>query len=148
VKTPEGNVAFRKGVMSQAMTDYGITLGAASSHYNHAFIQARKASAQDTALAALLEGLGRPEDKKGGRKKKVVVPPQQPEQQDAGAVSEVLESNVLAITFQPKVEELEAPAAEVQEQPAIEAPKQDTKSEMKRKGNRNTKKAAEQQPAA
>jgi hypothetical protein len=61
-----GNTGFRKSVMSYLMDEFSITLGAASTHYNYAFIQAKK----DPALLPLLEGLGRPEDKKGGRKPK------------------------------------------------------------------------------
>ena len=61
-----GNTGFRKTVMCYLMDQFGITLGAASTHYNYAFIQAKK----DPVLLPLLEGLGRPEDKKGGRKPK------------------------------------------------------------------------------
>lgn len=70
VNTREGNTLFRKNVMHSAMEAFGITLASAATHYNHAFIEARKAAATDPALATLLEGLGRPEDKKGGRKPK------------------------------------------------------------------------------
>ena len=58
---------------------FGCTLAAAATHYNHAFIEARKASELEgnEALKELLVGLGRPEDKKGGRKKKAVEVAQQ-----------------------------------------------------------------------
>lgn len=62
-----GNTAFRKAVICYAMDEFGITLASAATHYNHAFKEARKIA----DLVPLLEGLGRPEDKKGGRKPKV-----------------------------------------------------------------------------
>jgi hypothetical protein len=65
-----GNTVFRKTVMAFVMDEYGATLAAAATHYNHAFIEARKMAATNPTLAAQLEGLGRPEDKKGGRKPK------------------------------------------------------------------------------
>ena len=68
VNSREGNIVFRKEVRFAVMEAFGATEASASTHYNHAFIQARKMP----ELAALLEGLGRPEDKKGGRKPKVV----------------------------------------------------------------------------
>ena len=68
VNSREGNVIFRKAVRFAVMEAFGATEASASTHYNHAFIQARK----NPELAALLEGLGRPEDKKGGRKPKQV----------------------------------------------------------------------------
>ena len=74
VNTREGNTAFRKAVIAHLEEDFGITHAAGATHYNHAFIDAKTRSATDPALAALLVGLGRPEDKKGGRKKKVVPP--------------------------------------------------------------------------
>lgn len=70
VKTREGNTAFRKTVIAFIMEQFGATLASAATHYNHAFIDARKKAETDTVLAEQLEGLGRPEDKKGGRKPK------------------------------------------------------------------------------
>jgi hypothetical protein len=70
VNTREGNTAFRKSVIAFVMEEYGTTLASAATHYNHAFIAAREAAAKNTVLATQLEGLGRPEDKKGGRKPK------------------------------------------------------------------------------
>lgn len=70
VNTREGNTAFRKNVIAFVMEDYGTTLASAATHYNCAFVEARKAAETDATLLALLEGLGRPEDKKGGRKPK------------------------------------------------------------------------------
>lgn len=61
-----GNTGFRKTIMSQIMDDFGITLASAATHYNHAFKECKAAN------AALVEGLGRAEDKKGGRKPKAV----------------------------------------------------------------------------
>ena len=61
-----GNMAFRKSVREAVMEAFGCTGAAASTHYNHSFIEARK----KPELAELLQGLGRPEDKKGGRKPK------------------------------------------------------------------------------
>ncbi len=70
VNTREGNTAFRKNVICFIMEQYGATLASAATHYNFAFIAAREKAKTDEALAALLVGLGRPEDKKGGRKPK------------------------------------------------------------------------------
>lgn len=64
-----GNTAFRKEVMFYAMEEYGTTLAAAATHYNHAKIEAAKVP----ELAAFMVGLGRAEDKKGGRKPKAKV---------------------------------------------------------------------------
>jgi hypothetical protein len=74
-----GNAKFRASVIGHVMEAFGATLAAAATHYNHAFIQAKamlvdpKVDDETKAkLTTQLEGLGRPEDKKGGRKKKVV----------------------------------------------------------------------------
>jgi len=64
VNTREGNTAFRKTLMAELMEQFDITLASAATHYNHAFISAK------TTHPALVEGLGRAEDKKGGRKPK------------------------------------------------------------------------------
>lgn len=60
------NTQFRKHVMCAAMEAFGITLASAATHYNHAFQAMKKAT------PAEVEGLGRPDDKKGGRKRKEV----------------------------------------------------------------------------
>lgn len=57
-----GNIAFRAEVMNQAIMAFGISVGSAATHYNHALKTARAANPEAVA------GLGRPEDKKGGRK--------------------------------------------------------------------------------
>jgi hypothetical protein len=57
-----GNIAFRAEVMNQAIMAFGISVGSAATHYNHALKAARAANPEAVA------GLGRPEDKKGGRK--------------------------------------------------------------------------------
>ena len=88
VNTREGNTAFRKTVMASIMEDFGITLASAATHYNHAFMEAKK----DPAKAELLVGLGRPEDKKGGRKKVVKAAAPAAE---ATTVADVLMSNIL-----------------------------------------------------
>jgi len=62
-----GNKAFRKAVIDHLIAEFGITLASAATHYNDAF---KHVKAIDPAL---VDGLGRPEDKKGGRKKKVAV---------------------------------------------------------------------------
>lgn len=72
--TKAGNTLFRKTVMHHIMEEFGATLASAATHYNHAFINAKELAKTDTTLAAQLEGLGRPEDKKGGRKPKAVTP--------------------------------------------------------------------------
>lgn len=60
-----GNTLFRKSVMADVMEQFGCTLAAAATHYNHAFKTVKELNAE------LVSGLGRPEDKKGGRKPKV-----------------------------------------------------------------------------
>ena len=57
-----GNTKFRKAVMAAIMEKCDVSLASAATHYNHALKNA-KANAP-----ASVEGLGRPEDKKGGRK--------------------------------------------------------------------------------
>lgn len=57
-----GNIAFRREVMDQAIMAFGISVGSAATHYNHALKAAREANPEAVAK------LGRPEDKKGGRK--------------------------------------------------------------------------------
>ena len=59
-----GNTEFRRAVMSFIVEEFGISVASAATHYNHAFKVAKEAN--PTAV----EGLGRPEDKKGGRKPK------------------------------------------------------------------------------
>lgn len=82
VNTRDGNRNFRASVNTHLMESFDCTLAAAATHYNHAFIEARKAAAQpgNEALLALLEGLGRPEDKKGGRKPKAKPEAAQPQE--------------------------------------------------------------------
>jgi len=84
-----GNTAFRKNLMATLMDQFGITLASAATHYNHAFIEAKKTH------PALCEGLGRPEDKKGGRKAKIKVEAT-PAAETGLTVGEVLESNLLS----------------------------------------------------
>jgi hypothetical protein len=62
VNTREGNTAFRKAVMQSAMETFGISLASAATHYNHTLKFIKETD------PTLIEGLGRPEDKKGGRK--------------------------------------------------------------------------------
>ena len=59
-----GNTAFRKAVMDSIREDFGCSVASAATHYNHSFKEVKKTD------PTLVEGLGRPEDKKGGRKKK------------------------------------------------------------------------------
>jgi len=61
-----GNTAFRAAVMSHIVEEFGIPVTSAATHYNHSFQKCREASPE------LVEGLGRPDDKKGGRKPKAV----------------------------------------------------------------------------
>jgi hypothetical protein len=61
-----GNTEFRRAVMACIMEDFGCSLASAATHYNHSFKVVK------TSNPELVEGLGRPEDKKGGRKKKEV----------------------------------------------------------------------------
>ena len=62
------NTRFRAEVIGYAMDEFGITLASAATAYNTAFKEAKKVP----ELLAQLEGLGRPEDKKGGRKPKAL----------------------------------------------------------------------------
>lgn len=57
-----GNTEFRRAVMQAAMAQYGISLASAATHYNHSLKTVRGIDGE------LVEGLGRPEGKKGGRK--------------------------------------------------------------------------------
>lgn len=53
--------AFRKKVMEETVAKFGISVASAATHYNHALKTTRLATPE------MVEGLGRPEDKKGGR---------------------------------------------------------------------------------
>ena len=57
-----GNIAYRAEVMNQTIMAFGISVGSAATHYNHALKAARAANPEAVAK------LGRAEDKKGGRK--------------------------------------------------------------------------------
>lgn len=65
----KANTLFRAAVMAELMTQFGVSVASAATHYNDALIAVR------TATPELVSGLGRPEDKKGGRKKAAVVEP-------------------------------------------------------------------------
>jgi len=95
VNSREGNTAFRKAVISRCMEEFGITLASAATHYNHAFIAAREQAKTDANLATLLEGLGRPEDKKGGRKPKPKAEATPAATEESLTVSDVASSNLL-----------------------------------------------------
>lgn len=56
-----GGTAFRAKVMEGAVTKFDITPASAATHYNHALKMQRLADPKS------VEGLGRPEGKKGGR---------------------------------------------------------------------------------
>ena len=56
-----GNTGFRKAVMQAAVTQFGISIASAATHYNYSLKTVRGLD------PSLVEGLGRPEDKKGGR---------------------------------------------------------------------------------
>jgi hypothetical protein len=92
----KANTLFRKSVMVELMTQFGVTLASAATHYNEALIETRKKTPE------AVEGLGRPADKKGGRKKKEDAAPAA----DAANTSDATDSLVLPTTLQ-----LEAPAA-------------------------------------
>jgi hypothetical protein len=62
-----GNTEFRRAVMNSIREDFGITEASAATHYNHSFKEVKRLNPE------LVEGLGRPEGKKGGRKKKAAV---------------------------------------------------------------------------
>jgi hypothetical protein len=121
------NTVFRKTVMADAMEQFGITLASAATHYNHA-LQLVKA-----ATPAEVEGLGRPDDKKGGRKKKEVAAPVAAKLPSIIPVptSTVLQNFLRAIptpTPPAAVEEETAPEADAVEEEtaqAVEAPAAD-----------------------
>jgi hypothetical protein len=90
-----GNTAFRKAVLFYIVEEFGTTLAAAATHYNHAF-QNVKAARPD-----LVEGLGRPEGKNnGGRKRKV-----------AETAAEIM-AEVLLLGYTPAAEFADAEFAE------------------------------------
>jgi hypothetical protein len=62
-----GNTAFRKAVMDSLQENFSCSIASAATHYNHSFKKVKAANPE------LVEGLGRPEDKKGGRKRKAAV---------------------------------------------------------------------------
>jgi hypothetical protein len=65
-RTELGNTRFRKNIIGYVMEEFGATLAAASTHYNHSFKVVKAVTPE------LVEGLGRPEGKNnGGRKRKV-----------------------------------------------------------------------------
>jgi hypothetical protein len=101
-----GNTAFRKSLIATLMEEFGITLASAATHYNHAFIEAKKTH------PALCEGLGRAEDKKGGRKAKSTV--EATTADTALTVGEVLESNLHSTEEIAEEAAPVAPAAPVQ----------------------------------
>lgn len=55
------NTGFRKAVMQAAVVQFGISIASAATHYNYSLKTVRSLD------PSLVEGLGRPEDKKGGR---------------------------------------------------------------------------------
>lgn len=55
------NAAFRKAVMGDAIAQFQISIASAATHYNFSLKAQREADPKS------VEGLGRPEDKKGGR---------------------------------------------------------------------------------
>jgi hypothetical protein len=56
-----GNAGFRAKVMDSVSRKFGISIASAATHYNHSLKMARLSD------PASVNGLGRPEDKKGGR---------------------------------------------------------------------------------
>ena len=97
---PKGNTEFRKTVMCAIMTQHGVTLASAATHYNDAFKFIKEQNAE------LVSGLGRPDDKKGGRKPKIIAAPAAEVTRDAvlanmlaaipATVSDITESTLLA----------------------------------------------------
>lgn len=76
------NAKFRAEVNGHLMEQFNIPIHSAATAYNHAFLDAKEKAKTNEALAAMLVGLGRPEDKKGGRKKKATVAPEAAPQAD------------------------------------------------------------------
>ena len=56
-----GDTGFRRRVMEETVMNFGISIASAATHYNHSLKAARLADPKS------VEGLGRPEGKKGGR---------------------------------------------------------------------------------
>ena len=98
-----GNAGFRGKVMEEAVKKFGISVASAATHYNHS-LKIAKLHTPD-----LVEGLGRPEDKKGGRKKKAVTTTPAAASTDAGATGDVVNSNILGNAG----EQTETPAATI-----------------------------------
>jgi hypothetical protein len=59
--TELGATGFRKAVMDAVIAQFTISVASAATHYNHALKEQRKTDPKS------VEGVGRPEDKKGGR---------------------------------------------------------------------------------
>lgn len=57
-----GNTGFRRAVMHAAMLTFGISESSAATHYNHSLKTVKSIDPE------VVDGLGRPEGKKGGRK--------------------------------------------------------------------------------
>jgi hypothetical protein len=81
-RTELGNTGFRKSVMAYLCEEFGISIASASTAYNEAFKYVKGINPE------LVEGLGRPEDKKGGRKAKV----------EGSAVTEFVDAETVAQT--------------------------------------------------
>lgn len=91
-----GNRNFRAAVNTHLMEQFQIPIHSAATAYNHAFLHYKEQAKTNPTLAAQLEGLGRPEDKKGGRKKKVAVAaPATTTPEVDGVAGDVLQSNIL-----------------------------------------------------
>jgi hypothetical protein len=102
-----GGKAFRREILDWTTEQYGCTVAAASTHYNHAKLEAAKVVPQ------LLVGLGRAADKNnGGRKKGSAARP---------AVTDLL-GNMLRARPAVETPAVETPAAAVEE--FVEAPVQ------------------------
>lgn len=108
------NTQFRKNVMGDAMEAFGITLASAATHYNHALQAVKKAT------PAEVEGLGRPDDKKGGRKRKEVAAP---------AVATVIPTPATAL-LQNFLNAIPAPSAQVETAQAVEEQQEEQQEEQ------------------
>jgi hypothetical protein len=108
-----GNTAFRKHIIFWAVENYGCTVAAACTHYNHALQDAKK------TMPDAVVGLGRPPEKNnGGRKRKVAV------DSKVVPVNSILQNFLNALPRSVKaVEQVETPEG-VDEAPAEESTEQ------------------------
>jgi hypothetical protein len=110
------NTEFRKSIIAECMEQFGITLAAAATHYNHAF------KAYKAANPTEVEGLGRPPEKNnGGRKPKAPAAP--PTAEELTAQIAALQAQLAAVQ-QPAGDAPQEPTGDAPQEPAGDAPQE------------------------